>query len=157
MNFSIPVIGIVIGAILSIPMNQPIHSCHPEVGWNFHQSNAAKFPEKTRFFFLIICGECKGETPQNGDFFLVVLVDCFFIAWQFCWWPFWDGVLWPFGKVKWPPSRGRKGHGLNHLEFISLLFTSICFFWPKSGHPVCHHKGNKIHGNPSYPPQSYPP
>ena len=25
-------------------------------------------------------------------------------------WPFWDGDLWSFSKVKWPPTRGSKGH-----------------------------------------------
>ena len=33
-------------------------------------------------------------------------------------WPFWDVFfLWPFSMVEWPPTRGWKGHGLNHLAF----------------------------------------
>ena len=39
-------------------------------------------------------------------------------------WPFWDGENVTFSKVKWPPTRGEKGHGLNHLAFlVSLPFA----------------------------------
>ena len=30
-------------------------------------------------------------------------------------------VEWPFGKVKWPSTRGWKGHGLNHLDLVLFL------------------------------------
>ena len=37
-------------------------------------------------------------------------------TWQFCWWPFWDGENVTFlNGCWWPPARGWKGHGLNHL------------------------------------------
>ena len=40
-----------------------------------------------------------------------------FYAWQFCWGPFWDGEV-TLSKAGWPPTRGWKGHELNHLGSI---------------------------------------
>ena len=41
------------------------------------------------------------------------------------WWPFWDGdFTWPFlgWLYKWPPTIGGwKGHGLNHLDFVTVF------------------------------------
>ncbi len=43
-------------------------------------------------------------------------------TWQFCWCPFWDREKRdPFKGCWWPPNRGWKGHGLNHLVCYMLL------------------------------------
>ena len=48
-----------------------------------------------------------------------------FPPWWFKPWPFWDGDLWPFQGVKWPPTRGWKGHFESPGPWILLL---LCFF-----------------------------
>ena len=69
--------------------------------------------------------------------FWILRLDSFMIPMipNFCWfnsWPFWDGEFtWPFQGVKWPPTRGWKGHGLNHLV-CGLFFPGSSFrdlFW----------------------------
>ncbi len=44
-------------------------------------------------------------------------------TWQFCWCPCWDGENVTLSRVKWPPTRGSKGHGLNHLVDLVGKYT----------------------------------
>ena len=69
-----------------------------------------------------------------------------FPKWQFCWCLFFlDDFLWPFhskaNRESWPPKKGWKGHGLNHLAqnvprsfylgggFKKFLFSSLPGEW----------------------------
>ena len=47
------------------------------------------------------------------------------------WTAFWDGENVTFSKVKWPPTRGKKGHGLNRLSPGRCFFLSPpgAVFW----------------------------
>ena len=54
-------------------------------------------------------------------------------AWQFCWWPFlgwWKRC--PFKGCWWSPTRGSKGHGLNHL-WSNFIATSHGSRFPPNG------------------------
>ena len=73
-----------------------LDSTHPMLGVIFYLNHLARFP-------LLL--EAHWKKPL--------------LAWQFCWWPFWDGEnVTLFSGESWPPTRGWKGHDLNHLELV---------------------------------------
>ena len=56
----------------------------------------------------------------GGKSWMMTRGDGFKYTWWFKPWPFWDGDLWPFQGVKWPPTRGWKGHFESPGMFIFI-------------------------------------
>ena len=64
------------------------------------------------------CTPLVADKTLGGIFFVEGSMHCIFpYTWQFFVTFLGCFFLWPFSMVEWPPTRGWKGHGLNHLAF----------------------------------------